>query len=67
MQELSLSNEWRQFGPVILPFLIRCGVAALCGAMVGLERELKQKPAGFRTNILNIASARRCTWRSACS
>jgi putative Mg2+ transporter-C (MgtC) family protein len=37
---------------VLLPFLLRCGVAALCGAMIGLERELKKKAAGFRTNIL---------------
>ena len=27
-------------------------VAAACGAMIGIERELKDKPAGFRTNIL---------------
>ena len=37
----------------ILPsFLVRCGVAALCGALIGAERERKRKPAGFRTNIL---------------
>lgn len=41
-----------QLGELLIPFLIRCGAAALCGAMVGIERELKQKPAGFRTNIL---------------
>jgi putative Mg2+ transporter-C (MgtC) family protein len=52
-----LLDEWRQFGPVMLPFLIRCGIAAVCGAMIGLERELKQKPAGFRTNILICVGA----------
>ena len=52
MQELSFQREWQQLGPVLWPFLLRCGIAALCGAMIGLERELKQKPAGFRTNIL---------------
>jgi putative Mg2+ transporter-C (MgtC) family protein len=37
----------------LLPvFLIRCGVAAVCGGLIGIERELKDKPAGFRTNIL---------------
>ena len=37
----------------VLPvFLVRCGVAAVCGGMIGIERELKDKPAGFRTNIL---------------
>ena len=52
MQELSLIEEWRRLGPVLLPFLVRCGVAAVCGGLIGLEREFKQKPAGFRTNIL---------------
>ena len=52
-----LLDEWRGFGPVMLPFLVRCGIAALCGAMIGLERELKQKPAGFRTNILICVGA----------
>src|SRR3954462_13461680 len=47
-----LFEQWQQLGPVLLPFLVRCGIAALCGSMVGLERELKHKPAGFRTNIL---------------
>jgi putative Mg2+ transporter-C (MgtC) family protein len=41
----------------MLPFLVRCGIAAVCGAMIGLERELKQKPAGFRTNILICVGA----------
>ena len=45
-------EEWQRLQPVLLPFLVRCGVAALCGGLIGLERELKQKPAGFRTNIL---------------
>jgi putative Mg2+ transporter-C (MgtC) family protein len=27
-------------------------LAVLCGAAIGLERQLKQKPAGLRTNIL---------------
>src|SRR5690348_6409918 len=52
-----LLNEWHQFGSVMLPFLLRCGVAAVCGAIIGLERELKQKPAGFRTNILICVGA----------
>jgi len=37
----------------VLPvFLVRCGVAAVCGGLIGIERELHNKPAGFRTNIL---------------
>ena len=31
---------------------IRVGGALLCGALVGLERERKHRPAGFRTMIL---------------
>ena len=37
-------NDWA--------LLFRLGLAALCGAIVGLEREVKHKPAGLRTNIL---------------
>jgi putative Mg2+ transporter-C (MgtC) family protein len=33
-------------------FVLRCSVAAVCGGIIGIERELKNKPAGFRTNIL---------------
>ena len=45
-------EEWLRLQDVLVPFLVRCGAAALCGAMIGLERELRRKPAGFRTNIL---------------
>jgi putative Mg2+ transporter-C (MgtC) family protein len=31
--------------------LVRLTLAALLGAVIGLERELKRKPAGLRTNI----------------
>lgn len=31
---------------------LRVGAALLCGALVGIERERKQRPAGFRTMIL---------------
>ena len=33
-------------------FLLKSGIAILCGGIIGAERELKRKPAGFRTNIL---------------
>jgi putative Mg2+ transporter-C (MgtC) family protein len=37
----------------ILPtFLLRGVFAILCGAIVGIERERRGKPAGFRTNTL---------------
>jgi putative Mg2+ transporter-C (MgtC) family protein len=49
---VSFVEEWRRLVPVLMPFLVRCGIAAVCGGLIGLEREFKQKPAGFRTNIL---------------
>lgn len=32
--------------------IARVGAAVICGALVGLERERKRRPAGFRTMIL---------------
>lgn len=32
--------------------LFRLGLAIICGAIIGLEREIKDKPAGLRTNVL---------------
>lgn len=52
MNDTPLLESWAQLSPIILPFLVRCGAAAICGAVIGFERELKGKPAGFRTNIL---------------
>jgi putative Mg2+ transporter-C (MgtC) family protein len=57
VRELRLFEQWDQLSTVLLPFLFRCGVAAACGAVIGLEREFKQKPAGFRTNILICVGA----------
>jgi putative Mg2+ transporter-C (MgtC) family protein len=50
--DLPLLEDAGQLRTILLPFMIRCGAAALCGGMIGLERELKGKPAGLRTNIL---------------
>jgi putative Mg2+ transporter-C (MgtC) family protein len=52
MNDVPLFESGDQLGRILLPFMVRCGVAAFCGAMIGLEREFKNKPAGFRTNIL---------------
>jgi putative Mg2+ transporter-C (MgtC) family protein len=52
MNDIPLVESWSQLSTLFVQFLVRCGVAVLCGAIIGLERELKQKPAGFRTNIL---------------
>ena len=57
MNDFGSVEDWTSLNEVLLPFLVRCGAAALCGAMVGLERELRNKPAGFRTNILICVGA----------
>ena len=52
MQPLPLFESYVELERIVPAFLLRCGVAALCGALIGIERELRNKPAGFRTNIL---------------
>jgi putative Mg2+ transporter-C (MgtC) family protein len=52
MTESTFHESWPQLLAILVPFMSRCGAAVLCGALIGLERELKGKPAGFRTNIL---------------
>ena len=36
----------------IVSVIVRLGLAMLCGGLVGLERERKRRPAGFRTYML---------------
>ena len=38
--------------PASLDFWIRIGATILCGGIIGLERQLRGKPAGIRTSIL---------------
>ncbi len=40
------------FLSVLPTFLVRSAFSILCGGMIGLERERRGKPAGFRTNTL---------------
>ena len=40
------------FDPMARPFWITVGMAVLCGGIIGLERQLRGKPAGVRTSIL---------------
>lgn len=44
LTELHILNENQAF--------LRLGVAALCGFLIGIEREHAEKPAGVRTNML---------------
>lgn len=45
-----------------LQLMLRLGVAALCGAVLGLNRGLKQKPAGLRTHALVAIGAAFAAW-----
>ena len=45
-------QEFIHIEPLLLPLLIRCAVAILCGVIVGLERAYRAKPAGVRTHSL---------------
>ncbi len=52
MEDVLLVESWDHLARVLVPFLVRVGAAALCGAMIGVERELRRKPAGLRTTML---------------
>ncbi len=45
-------ESFQSFFSILPTFLFRGGFAVLCGAIIGIERERKGKPAGFRTNTL---------------
>ncbi|HWO26980.1 MAG TPA: MgtC/SapB family protein [Kofleriaceae bacterium] len=46
-------------------FAIRLGLCLLFGALIGIERELRQKPAGISTNCFVMAGACLFTFVSA--
>jgi putative Mg2+ transporter-C (MgtC) family protein len=43
---------WVMESLLVTDVIARVGLAVVCGALVGVERERKQRPAGFRTMIL---------------
>jgi putative Mg2+ transporter-C (MgtC) family protein len=46
-------QEWSDAIPILrLNLLAKLGLAVLLGGAIGMEREIKRKPAGLRTNIL---------------
>jgi len=45
-----ISLEWHEL-------LLRLGVAAFLGAIVGLDRQLRHKPTGLRTALISVGSA----------
>jgi len=45
-------NSFRtEMGVVLSTTILRLTVAAILGGIIGLERQLKHKPAGLRTNM----------------
>ena len=38
--------------PTTLAMALRLLLAVICGGVIGAEREIKRRPAGFRTHIL---------------
>ena len=47
----------------VLSTTLRMLLAVVCGGLIGLEREYKRRPAGFRTHILIcLGAATTRTW-----
>lgn len=53
-----------EMGPLFLDFLPKVLLAVACGGVIGFEREIRQKPAGFRTNILICVGSALLMWMS---
>ena len=51
LNALAVVPDWWPFNPHWAESLARLLTAAILGAAVGLERELKHRPAGLRTNL----------------
>lgn len=59
---LSFLNDYR--GISLLSITIRMLLAVICGSIIGIEREFKRRPAGFRTHILICMGAAMTTLTS---
>ncbi len=55
---------WQELGPDAGEFLVKALLAIACGGLIGAEREMKRKPAGFRTNILICLGSMLFMWLS---
>src|SRR5262245_21744127 len=51
--------------PLVVDFLPKALLAIACGGLIGVEREIRSKPAGFRTNILICLGSMLFMWLSA--
>ena len=53
-----LANDWHKLLPAPWDKVVLCCLAVVCGAMVGVERERKEKPTGTRTlSLVCLGSA----------
>ncbi len=59
-----MSNLWISIQPIMHDFVPKALLAILCGGLIGTEREMKSKPAGFRTNILICLGSMLFMWLS---
>lgn len=59
---LSIFDELREF--TLSSMAVRLLLATVCGGVIGLEREYKRRPAGFRTHILICLGAAMTTLTS---
>jgi putative Mg2+ transporter-C (MgtC) family protein len=49
---IMVPNGYEALDPSSLVFWTRIGAALLCGGLIGVERQLRGKPAGIRTSVL---------------
>ena len=59
-----MQEEFRSVIPIIVDFVPKALLAIACGGLVGVEREMRRKPAGFRTNILICLGSMLFMWLS---
>jgi putative Mg2+ transporter-C (MgtC) family protein len=59
-----MTDYWQTLGPQMVEFLPKALLAIVCGGIIGIEREIKSKPAGFRTNILICLGSMLFMWLS---
>lgn len=57
-------ESWEAMRPLIVDFVPKALLAILCGGLIGVEREIRNKPAGFRTNILICLGSMLFMWLS---
>ena len=50
--------------PLLHDFVPKAFLAIACGGLIGVEREIRNKPAGFRTNILICLGSMLFMWLS---